>query len=544
MKDLSNQQNVLKRAVIYCRVSEKKQTSDGSGLSSQEHRCRQYAEAKGYDVVELFPDDRSAGGDFVNRPGMVALLHFLDSYPNERFVVIFDDLKRYSRDTEFHLKLRRVMLERGAIRECLNFNFEDSPEGKFNETISAAAGTYERETMGRQNLQKSVARLEQGYCIQSMPPLGYKYIKSKVHGKILVRNEPYASIVQESLEGYATGRFASQSEVKRFLESHSGFPLIDKHGTVRQQRVVELLKRHLYAGLIDGRSWGVSIREGKHEGLISIATFERIQKKLEGRVYAPARKDIADDFPLRGSVCCSSCDTTLTACWSQGKRKKYPYYYCRAKECALYGKTIARDKIEKQFEKLLSEIQPTKGLVDITAAMFRDCWNTQIEQGKEIEKAITRQLAEAEKKIEKILDAVVEASNPRVISAYEKQIDKLERETLLLREKERNLEKSPNNFDDLFEHSIKFISNPCNLWKKGKIEIQRLVLKLTFSGHLHYCRETGFRTPQTTVPFNFLGNLNFNSVMVPEGGIEPPTRGFSILCSTPELLGHGHQQRC
>ena len=27
--------------------------------------------------------------------------------------------------------------------------------------------------------------------------------------------------------------------------------------------------------------------------------------------------------------------------------------------------------------------------------------------------------------------------------------------------------------------------------------------------------------------------------MVPEGGIEPPTRGFSVHCSTPELPGHG-----
>ncbi len=26
--------------------------------------------------------------------------------------------------------------------------------------------------------------------------------------------------------------------------------------------------------------------------------------------------------------------------------------------------------------------------------------------------------------------------------------------------------------------------------------------------------------------------------MVPGGGIEPPTRGFSIHCSTPELPGH------
>ena len=28
-------------------------------------------------------------------------------------------------------------------------------------------------------------------------------------------------------------------------------------------------------------------------------------------------------------------------------------------------------------------------------------------------------------------------------------------------------------------------------------------------------------------------------IMVPGGGIEPPTRGFSIHCSTPELPGHG-----
>ena len=27
--------------------------------------------------------------------------------------------------------------------------------------------------------------------------------------------------------------------------------------------------------------------------------------------------------------------------------------------------------------------------------------------------------------------------------------------------------------------------------------------------------------------------------MVPGGGFEPPTRGFSVHCSTPELPGHG-----
>jgi len=40
---------------------------------------------------------------------VVDLLGFLDKNKDKRYVVIFDDLKRYSRDTEFHLRLRREM---------------------------------------------------------------------------------------------------------------------------------------------------------------------------------------------------------------------------------------------------------------------------------------------------------------------------------------------------------------------------------------------------------------------------------------------------
>ncbi|MBD3754153.1 MAG: recombinase family protein, partial [Gammaproteobacteria bacterium] len=43
------------RAVIYCRVSSTKQKTEGSGLEGQEHRCRQYAAAQGYEVEAVFP---------------------------------------------------------------------------------------------------------------------------------------------------------------------------------------------------------------------------------------------------------------------------------------------------------------------------------------------------------------------------------------------------------------------------------------------------------------------------------------------------------
>lgn len=67
------------RAVICCRVSSTKQKTEGSGLDGQEHRCRQHAASQGYEVEAVFPDDASGGGDFIKRPGMVALLSYLDA---------------------------------------------------------------------------------------------------------------------------------------------------------------------------------------------------------------------------------------------------------------------------------------------------------------------------------------------------------------------------------------------------------------------------------------------------------------------------------
>jgi DNA invertase Pin-like site-specific DNA recombinase len=238
------------QAVIYCRVSSTKQRTEGSGLESQEHRCRQYAEARGYEVEAVFPDDASGGGDFMKRPGMVNLLRYIDAQPDKPYVVIFDDLKRFARDTEFHIKLRREFQQRGARIECLNFKLDDTPKGKFVETIFAAQGELEREQNRRQVIQKMKARVEKGYYVFH-PPAGYRYDKDRTHGKLLVRDEPVASIIAEALEGYASGRFRSQVEVKRFLESKPDFPKSGASGYVHPSKVKDMLQRAVYAGYVE-----------------------------------------------------------------------------------------------------------------------------------------------------------------------------------------------------------------------------------------------------------------------------------------------------
>jgi DNA invertase Pin-like site-specific DNA recombinase len=358
----ANQEGTTK-ALVYCRVSTKRQKEEGHGLDSQEHRCRQYAAAKGYEVEAVFPDDISGGGDFMKRPGMVALLAYLDARPDERYVVIFDDLKRYARDTEFHLRLRRIMTERGATRECLNFNFEDSPEGRFFETIAAAQGQLEREQNGRQVSQKMRARVEQGYYCFA-PVQGYRYENAPDGGRMLVPDEPNASIIREALTGYAAGRFQSTAEVKRFLEQH---PTIrrNRHGEVNWQSVTDMLRRPIYAGRISVPGWGIHLAPAKHEPLISVAEWKKIQDRLDGRANAPARKDFNADFPLRGFVCCSSCGNPMTAAWSKGRNAHYPYYVCYQRGCERRGKSVRKEKVESEFEALLKSLKPAPVLLKL-----------------------------------------------------------------------------------------------------------------------------------------------------------------------------------
>ncbi|MDW3225615.1 MAG: recombinase family protein [Paracoccaceae bacterium] len=204
------------KLLIYCRVSSEGQEADGHGLESQETRCRQYAHSKGYDVVAAFPDTMTGGGDFVKRHGMVALLSFLDAQPDEEFIVIFDALKRFARDRDFHFRLRQAFRDRNDRLECLNFTFDETPEDEFVETIFAAQGQLERKQNARQVGQKMTARMESGYWIHN-PPVGYVYKKVSGRGRMLFQNPPFDDIVKQAFEGYASGRFETQAGVKRFF---------------------------------------------------------------------------------------------------------------------------------------------------------------------------------------------------------------------------------------------------------------------------------------------------------------------------------------
>ena len=491
-------------AVIYCRVSSSKQKKLGDGLQSQETRCREYAKYNNYNIAAVFRDD--ASGRLVNRPAMQEMLKFLGKNRAQSPTVIIDDISRLARGLKAHIDLREAIAKAGAQLASPSVEFKNSADAKLVEHFLAAVSEHHLGKNADQTYDRMRARMMNGYWV-FQAPTGYKYERAPGRGQMLRRVEPVASIVQEALEGYASGRFATQADVMRFLQQHPLFPK-DRSGQVRNQRVAILLANPVYAGYVAAPNWDVSLRKGQHEGLIDFTTFQKIQHRLAGGSYAPRKTDIEEDFPLRGFVLCDDCNTPLTACWSKGSHKKYPYYHCPARGCASYGKSIQRNLIETEFDQVLAKAQPHPQVLKVAAAMFRDLWTAKI-AGLETEKRDLRiKLTNVEKQIDQYLDRIVATEVASVIAAYEERIRKLETEKLLLREHVENCTKPAHDFDEALRTALEFLANPWNLWRSGQLPHRRNVLRLTFSERLRYSRKEGFRTANLSLPFKVLGEIS------------------------------------
>ncbi len=375
------------------------------------------------------------------------------------------------------------------------------------ETIMAAQGELEREQNGRQVLQKMKARVEQGFWV-FRAPVGYEYVKDKRGGKILVPSEPLASIIKEGLEGFASGRFASQSELMRFLEGQPEYPKDLLDGRLRMFTITRLLNKPVYAGYVEAPKWKIPLRKGNHEGLISFETYQRIHQRLNETAYAPARQDITSDFPLRGFVACSDCSRPYTAGWSKSKTgAKHAYYRCGYRPCASFGKSIRRDDLEGKVTELVRELEPNKAGYGLARAMFEFAWDLRQGRSKEIKVEINRQIDELDSKIAKLVDRVVDSDVPRITEAYEKRIEEMEQQKLIMVEKRENGAGPKHTFSQMFELAMNFLSSPWKLWESGDLTLRRMVLKLAFPEPIEHDRKTGCLNPKKATIFSVLGGI-------------------------------------
>lgn len=544
-------QPIIDNAVIYCRVSSVKQTVEGTGLSSQETRCRQHAQFLNLDVVKVFNDDMT--GSVIERPGIKDLVKFLKANKHTKYAVIIDDISRLARGVVQHHMLRDMIKKAGGILTSPSLDFADDSDSLFRENLMASLAQHMRQKNGEQTRNRMYSRAIAGYW-PFRSPIGYKMVRKGDNGKMLVPNEPIASALREVFEGYASGRFSSLSEIVRFLELNPAWPK-ERVEKLNVERVTELLTRPHYAGYINAPEWGIHMVKGKHEPLVSFTIYQRVQEKLIQKAKNPARIDINEDFPLRGFVRCDCCGNYMTSCWSKGRNGKYPYYICQTRGCSNKGKSVRKEKMEAEFEAILKSMRPSVELFTLASEMIKDLWDEKQKSKFSDKKAFEAEVDKTNMQIATIVDRLVESDSQTLINAYEKRIKELEIHRAETQDKIANCGRPVIGFERMYRTAMGFLSDPYKLWENNDLASRRAVLKLAFAEDLVYSRDGSYRTANLALPFKFFNDLqqvegenNMGKEMVRIAGIEParaycPT-DFKSGASTSSAISAIRHRKC
>jgi site-specific DNA recombinase len=490
---------LMEQAVIYTRVSSERQVIEGGGIRSQEQRCRSFAGSCGYQVVGSFSDEGISGA-VTDRPGIQALLSFLQAQYRET-VVIIDDISRIARDVIAHMKLRASIKAAGGRLESPSFTFGDSASDELLETIMAATAQYGRKGNREQVLNRQKARLQLGYWTFPAPP-GYQFEKHPLHKKIIVPSPVATSVLGPALESFSIGRIQTNRELALFLKAQGFFA--DQQPvniTILEKRITRIMDVvPLYGGFVEYLPWKVDRVAGQHEAIISRATLSRLEERLNRRIhpFAVVRADSDPQLMLRNFVRCAGCGRPLTGHFAKGK---YPRYFCYYQAgCDRYGHSIKARVIEPAFEQLLADLAPTDEFMDVVASETRKLWKGQEHNWDTERQGLERQITQLQQDTSGLVRRLAKSSD-EVAEEIEKELTHMKAQVTALEGQHARYSENAPNFVEALQRVSTFFRNPADYWKNGSDKQKRTVHRMVFTVPPVYDLKSGFSTYDLTLPY-------------------------------------------
>lgn len=497
-------------ALIYTRVSSVSQETHGSGNDSQEIRCREYAKLRGWEIGEVFRDAFTGAGDYMNRPAMRKLIEYIEKNKNKEFVVIFDDIKRLSRETTAFISLLALFKALNVRIECLNHKIEDTPEGEFITTILAAQGQLERKQNTRQVIQKTNAHLTNGDW-PYRAPLGY--IAVPVNGnkiKLCSINGAMGQGIKIGLKGFAGGMFKTVADVGKYLIKTGCLKEGTRHGKYDTAR--SILLNIFYAGYIHKPEKNILMVKAKHEGMITLEEYYQIQEKLQKenkgeRAYQMYR----EEYELRQLVRCTDCDKKLRSGTSKGRTKYYSYYICRTKGCTKENVHISTKEMHDYLYATLQKIESTDEVIEIGIEAFNESFQEVLQSKGFVTSKIEQSIADIDNQINILVGNLAKITNESVVRGIESKIEELDTKRKILVDKKGKIIMINTESRTALSNMKQFLKSPYDTWKLCDARQQRTLYNFIFSEDFFYDTKIESRTISLSPIYSYFTSQNENS---------------------------------
>ena len=148
---------------------------------------------------------------------------------------------------------------------------------------------------------------------------------------------------------------------------------------LRPQTMSRVFHNKFYTGKVTSTKYGLEIN-GQHPPMVTDEIFYKVQAILDGRNPSDnnsvsKRSHDNPDFPMRRLVKCSKCGGTFTGAWSQGKKQRYAYYFCRNR-CGC--QSVSRNELEGATEGLLESVSLKPETIEVFNSFLRTSYHNRI----------------------------------------------------------------------------------------------------------------------------------------------------------------------
>ncbi len=387
----------MKSYAALARVSSREQEREGFSLEVQESALKAYADRSGGRVDKFFRLAETASKR-EERKAFRELLAYVREEAASLDGVLFYKVDRAARNLFDYVELERLEADCGVPVIYVAQPTENTPAGRMQRRILANMATFYTEQQSVDVTEGLARRVHNGLFVGKAP---YGYRNRRVDGRSLIEiDERQAKIVRRIFELYAFHSHTLDSLVAQLAEEKLDYT--ESQPAFVRSKLHSMLRDRAYVGEVKYRDgW----HPGRHQPLVDLATFERVQVLLGEKTY-----HARDSVYGAGMVICGHCGKPLVVeikhkATAAGPRT-YSYYRCAAYNKADHPRIrLTEAQIEDQVLSLIGKMKiQDEGIRDWIVSVLRAKSKKADQSASSEREGLLRELESVRKQKQRLID--------------------------------------------------------------------------------------------------------------------------------------------
>lgn len=476
-----------KQAIVFARVSSKKQKDKGVSLDVQMETITQYCIDNGLKIVkDLSIDESSTRGE---RKQYHEMLDFAKTCAGKIAIIVnyVDRLQRSYDDTYELNKLRKEgKIEIHFLKESLIITKDSAAMDLTFWNMHVLMANFQVNTM----IDKVKASQTQNWAAgkwQGLAPIGYLNAKDDDRKATIIIDPERAPIIKILFEEYATGLHSLQSlwykakelgltskEKNHYKES----PKFGKRTFISRNKIEDILKNPFYYGMMKVKG---KLIPHIYEPIISKALFDKVQEVFQSKsreVFSHQQEYKAIPFAFRGLIKCDTCGCAITSEHKIKKNgKRYVYLKCsHLRGNCKQGLVNENTLFEQLDNELFSKIQiPTRVLETLKINVLKNMEDTAVLNAN-IKGNLQTELRILENKEDNLTDLYISGKIKETI--YNRQINEIDTERTRLQDSIAKYKEITKDIKTTVENLLDIAGNLSQIIHNASADKQNKLLRL------------------------------------------------------------------